>query len=279
MIQDINYKPILKKASSRGGELAELFVEERVQTEIQMEAGRLEQVSFGMVRGAGVRLISGLRTRYAFTNSMLKKDLLKLADAVSESADKDALVIEMPMEYKQVEAEPKSKILKPPEDVPIEEKVELIRKAEDIARKYDPRIVQVKVRYFDLKRTIGIANSKGILVSDQIIHTIFGMQVVAAKDGEIQVGYEAIGGTVGWEIFEKEQPEAVALKTAKRAVMMLLARKAPGGKMPVVLSAEAGGTMIHEAIGHGLEADLAEQGLSVYQGKICLLYTSDAADE
>ena len=50
--------------------------------------------------------------------------------------------------------------------------------------------------------------------------------------------------------------------------MMLVARKAPGGKMPVVLSQEAGGTMVHEAVGHGLEADLASGGLSVYAGKM-----------
>jgi len=268
MIEDIDYKPILKKAASRGGELAELFLEERVQTEISFEAGRLERVSFGIIRGAGVRLISGLRTRYAFTNSLLKDDLMKLASAVSETADQQASLIEMPMEYHQAEAKPVSKILKPPDRVPVKEKVELIRRAEEAARKFDPHIVQVKIRYFDLARKIGIANTRGVMISDQTTHTIFAVQVIAAKDGELQVGYDSVGGTVGWEIFEKERPEEVALRTARRAKMMLMARKAPGGKMPVVLSSEAGGTMIHEAIGHGLEADLAEQGLSVYQGKI-----------
>ncbi len=268
MIEDIEFKPILKKAASRGGELAELFIEERVQTEIQMEAGRLERVSFGMARGAGVRLISGLRTRYAYTNSLLKDDLIKLAFAVSESADQDAAVLEIPMEYKPLTAEPVSRILNPPDQVPVEKKVELIRKAEAAARKYDPAILQVKIRYIDLVRKTGIANSNGVLVSDQTIHTIFAVQVIAGKDGELQAGYESIGGTAGFEIFEKERPEQIALETAKRAKRMLLARKAPGGRMPVVLSSEAGGTMIHEAIGHGLEADLAEQGLSVYQGKI-----------
>ncbi len=268
MIEDLDYKPILKKAASRGGELAELFLEERVLTEIQMEAGRLERVSFGMTRGAGVRLISGLRTRYAFTNSLLKKDLLKLAAAVAESADKDAAVIELPMEYKQAEARPVSKILKPPDRVAVKEKVEMIRRAEAVARKFDPRIVQVKVRYLDLTRAIGIANTLGVTVSDSVTQLVFMVQVIAAKDHDIQVGYESVGGTVGFELFEKEQPEAVALRTAQKAIMMLLARKAPGGKMPVVLSSEAGGTMIHEAIGHGLEADLAEQGLSVYQNQI-----------
>jgi TldD protein len=132
----------------------------------------------------------------------------------------------------------------------------------------DKSIVQVRVRYFDLQRTIGIANSDGVLVSDQATHTMFVVQAIAAKDGELQVGYEPLGGTVGFELFETENPEQSALNAAGKAVLMLHARKAPGGKMPVVISSSAGGTMIHEAIGHGLEADLAGQGLSVYQNKL-----------
>jgi TldD protein len=92
--------------------------------------------------------------------------------------------------------------------------------------------------------------------------------VVAAGNGVIQTGYEPVGGLTGMELFEREPLDAAAERAARRAVMMLAARKAPAGRMPVVLSSEAGGTMIHEAVGHGLEADLAQSGLSVYSGKI-----------
>jgi TldD protein len=92
---------------------------------------------------------------------------------------------------------------------------------------------------------------------------------VVSADGEIiQTGYEPVGGTMGFEIFDFHSPEEVAEVAAKRSLQMLSARKAPMGRMAVVLSSEAGGTMIHEAIGHGLEADLAQQGLSVYSEKI-----------
>src|SRR5512145_414506 len=94
------------------------------------------------------------------------------------------------------------------------------------------------------------------------------VQVVASDGSGIQTGYEPVGGLTGMELFEKEPLEAAAEKAAQRAVRMLSARKAPSGKMPVVLSSEAGGTMIHEAVGHGLEADLAQSGLSVYSGKL-----------
>ncbi|MDA8099023.1 MAG: TldD/PmbA family protein, partial [Nitrospiraceae bacterium] len=87
-------------------------------------------------------------------------------------------------------------------------------------------------------------------------------------------GYQSVGGLTGLELFESEPLEAAAAEAAQRAVMMLGARKAPAGRMPVVLSSEAGGTMIHEAVGHGLEADLAQSGLSVYSGKLGLQIAS-----
>ena len=108
MIEDIEFKPVLEKASSRGGQFAELFVEERVQTEIVLEAGILERASFGILRGAGVRLISDFRTRYAFTNSLLKDDLQMLASKVAESVDQGAQVIEIPLEYKCAMPRPRS---------------------------------------------------------------------------------------------------------------------------------------------------------------------------
>jgi len=268
MIEDIEFKPILEKAGSRGGELAELFVEERIQTEILLEAGKIEQASIGISRGAGVRLLCESRTRYAYTNSLLKNDLLSLAEAVSQSADTSQPAVIIPMEFQSPKTYFKPEILIPPDQIPLGEKIKLLKKAEETARKYHKSIVQVRVRYFDLRRKIGIANSNGILARDETVQTLFLVQVIAEKDGELQVGYEPVGGTQGFELFKEYPPEQVALTSAQRAVKMLKARKAPGGKMPVVLSAEAGGTMIHEAIGHGLEADLAEQGLSVYQNKL-----------
>ncbi|MEI8356374.1 MAG: TldD/PmbA family protein, partial [Deltaproteobacteria bacterium] len=98
--------------------------------------------------------------------------------------------------------------------------------------------------------------------------TLFMVQVVASDGNVIQTGYEPVGSLCGFELFEENRPEQIAETAARRALLMLTARKAPAGTMPVILSSEAGGTMVHEAIGHGLEADLAQSGLSIYSGKI-----------
>ncbi len=152
--------------------------------------------------------------------------------------------------------------------MPIGEKISVVKRANDIARRLDGHVRQVKVFYRDFTRNLSIANSEGDWVEGKRTGTLFSVQVVSAEGDIVQTGYEAIGGIMGFELFDSDPPEEVAKAATRRSKLMLSARKAPMGKMPVVLSSEAGGTMIHEAIGHGLEADLAQQGLSVFSKKI-----------
>jgi TldD protein len=126
----------------------------------------------------------------------------------------------------------------------------------------------VTVVYRDAVQSVKVMTSEGAVAEDQRVYTTALVQVVAADGPTIQTGYEPVGGLIGYEIFEHSPLETAGRKSAQRAVDMLKARRAPGGRMPVVISSAAGGTMIHEAIGHGLEADLAQQGLSVYSGKV-----------
>jgi TldD protein len=122
--------------------------------------------------------------------------------------------------------------------------------------------------YADKQQRIQMANSDGLLVDEERTYVLLAVQVVAAAKGIIQTGYEPVGGHIGFELFNEVDPAEVAGTAARRAVQALEAREAPSGVMPVVLSSEAGGTMIHEAVGHGLEADLALEGLSVYSNRI-----------
>jgi len=113
-----------------------------------------------------------------------------------------------------------------------------------------------------------VANSLGEFCEERATSTVFMVQVVAQDGSVTQTGYQPVGAQRGFEIFDETSPEELALQAAARGVLMLGARTSPGGVMPVVLSSEAGGTMVHEAIGHGLEADLVQAGSSVYRGRI-----------
>jgi TldD protein len=259
---------VLRRALKNGGEYADLYVENAAPLVILCEDNRLEKVITGRERGAGLRLISGLRTAYAYTNELTTASLLELADAVGHAvtgAGSGVRAISLSRTHPMA---PGGTVKQLPSLVSMEQKAAMVNRANRVARSIDARIRQVMVTYRENCQEVLIANSDGELLEDVRNYLTALVQVVASDGTVIQTGYEPVGGLTGMELFEKEPLEVAAEKAARRAVMMLSARKAPAGRMPVVLSSEAGGTMIHEAVGHGLEADLAQSGLSVYSGKI-----------
>ncbi len=257
---------LLKKALSNGGEYADIFFEQRKNTSIQLEDEKIEKIIEGSFSGIGIRLIQDKKTAYAYSNDFSKKALMELASTVSKAASGEQKVSVINMKKRNPEI--KFIIKRIPDTVSITTKVDLVKTGNDVARKFDRKIKQATIIYRDTIQKINIFTSEGFYTEDERIYTIGVVQVIASDNGIIQTGYEPVGGLIGFELFDENPMEKIALKAAKRAVMMLAAKRAKGGRMPVVISSEAGGTMIHEAIGHGLEADLAQQGLSVYSGKI-----------
>ncbi|MEW6001428.1 MAG: TldD/PmbA family protein [Nitrospirota bacterium] len=257
---------ILKKALSCGGEYSDIFVEYKKPVLIQLEDNKVEQVISGTEHGAGIRVIHKGRSLYAYSNDLSETSLLKAASEVSRSPQAIAgdSVIDLKTKIPTVLFD----IRLFPEEIPVEKKISLVRRADRAARNLDRRIRQVNVIYSDSIQKVLIATSEGALTEDERVYTQCVIQVVATDKGIIQTGYESVGGFIGFELFDEIDIEELSMKATMRALMMLTARRAPGGRMPVVISSEAGGTMIHEAIGHGLEADLAQQGLSVYSNKI-----------
>jgi TldD protein len=275
MIHGILYEEILRELLREGGDFADLFFEQTYSILIICEEDRIEKVISGHDIGVGLRILLDGRTIYGFTNQITEEGLLHLARrirrAVKEGGEERAINLNQhslpPISSPQISNIP-STIEKHPKGVSIEERVSVVKLANDMARRLDPHVQQVKVLYRDFNQNLSIANSEGILREGERVGTIFSVQVVCTKGDVIQTGYEAVGGTMGFELFDLHTPGEVADVATKRALLMLSARKAPVGRMSVVLSSEAGGTMIHEAIGHGLEADLAQQGLSVYSKKL-----------
>ncbi len=262
----IDHKKILGATLKHGGQYAEFFFERAVGTSIICEDNKIEKVISGIDTGVGLRLIRNFKTAYAFTNDPAEKNLMAVADELGRSLAESStrtgdivLNLVKPAFILPIKIDPS--------DVDIRKKIEHVKTADETAR-LEPNIRQVRVIYRDTRRDVVIANSSGTVASETRIGSIFAVYVVAAKDGIIQTGYEPVGGTVGFELFDTKSPQDVARTAARQANLMLEAAPAPGGQFPVVLSSEAGGTMIHEAVGHGLEADLAGKNLSVYSGKL-----------
>ena len=273
--EEIPFQEVLREALREGGEFADLFFEETHSTVIVCEEDRIEKVISGLDIGAGLRILFEGRTIYSFTNQVSKEGLFDLARTVNrgikETGGERTIALSR-REGRPLVLDKSSnhllRIERDPEGISVGEKVSIVKRANDVAWKMDRHVRQARVLYRDFTQSLSIANSEGILTKGQRKGLVFSVQVVCAKEDVLQTGYEPAGGTMGFELFDLHPPENVAQVAAKRSLLMLSARKAPAGRMPVVLSSEAGGTMIHEAIGHGLEADLAQQGLSVYSKRI-----------
>ena len=266
MIEEDTISKVLKKALSRGGGFADIFFERRKLTSIICEEDKIEKIITGVDQGVGIRVISDKNTIYAYSNEFDQKVLLELAETLSLAImrNKTAEIISLakknlPLPFL---------IKKQSGEIDLKNKVEFIKLANSTARSFDKSVRQVKVTYADRMQDITIANSEGLLREGNREGTIFSVLVVAAEGKILQTGYEPVGGFVGFELFDEISPEKVAKIASSRAIKMLKAKLPRGGVMPVVLSSNAGGTMVHEAIGHGLEADLAQDGLSVYTDRL-----------
>jgi len=257
---------ILKTLMQGNGLYGDLFTEKRTYTHIHRESERIEKLERGLDEGVGLRLLTPWKVYFASTNNTDEKNLLDLAGALSKfsrentkSQQKSALRRDALYPFT---------IINDPEKVCIDDKITMVKKVESMAKSMEPRIQQVRVIYRDTHQATRIYTSDGKDFRDTRTQVVLNLLLVGEEDGEMQTSYEAIGGFYGYEFFTDEVVEQFVVKTVKRLSGLLSAREAPMGTKTVVLSSAAGGTMIHEAIGHGLEADLAMEGLSCYKGML-----------
>lgn len=256
---------ILSTLMSGGGEYGEIFFEDLRSLTLTLEDNRIEKSLRGRDCGIGIRLIKNFKTYYGFTSDITFDNLMNLAKTVAKSEGDGVISVGKRYLSGKVEA------LIDPDDFDISKKKDILFRANDISRSFDPSIKQVSVTLRDVKRDILIINSLGDMAEDSQVRVVFFVESIANDGESLYRGYEATGGTIGYELFNEDYVNVidyVATKSAERAVLGLKAKPAPAGSFTVVMSSEAGGTMIHEAVGHGLEADLANNGLSVYAGKI-----------
>ncbi|MGI8778432.1 MAG: TldD/PmbA family protein [Acidimicrobiales bacterium] len=267
MIDDTVAQRVLGTALRTGGDFAEIFAEDRRSSSAHFDDGRVEQLSSGRDRGAGIRVVRGDTTGFAHTSDLTEAGLAAAAEAAGAAArGGGGGVREVALTRRDAPRAAGVEIL--PQKVPKSAKVELLQIADDAARSEGRAVSQVSVSYADGRRQILVANSDGLLATDDQVRTRFMVQAVATGDTGMQTGYEGPGATVGFEMYDDVDVAEVGRTAARRALAMLEARPAPTGTLPVVLRRGAGGVLFHEACGHGLEADLVGKDASVFRGKV-----------
>lgn len=257
---------VMRRLMEGGGIYGDIYVEEKTYTSIQLESSRFEKIEKGLDRGTGIRLIRPWQTIFAAIDSFDEGELIGLADTLAGiSEEKKAFDIRIGRTRKAIYP---FDIGVDPSDVSLKERLLMLQGLDRQIRGMEMAIRQTRIVYRDVKQRVMIFNSDGEAVEDERRQVILSLFVVGEKAGEMQTAYESIGGFCGYEYLSNERLEGLVSMVIKRLRGLMDAIEAPSGIKTVVLASTAGGTMIHEAIGHGLEADLAMEGLSCYKGML-----------
>lgn len=257
---------IISASLTTGGDFAEIFVENKKNNSINMISGNIERANKGRDYGIGIRIFQGTNVIYAYTNDDSRKNLIKVAKkaaaALEGKGDKKSL------DLRKNEIQNIHKIAIYPDTRSQVDKVDLMKRAHNVAESYHDLISQVVVNYIDMTQNVLIANSDGLYVEDERVRSRMMISTVASKDGEKQTGAYGPGAHKGFEFFDEIDIENYAKEAARTAVTMVKADYAPSGKMPVIIDNEFGGVIFHEACGHGLEATSVAKNTSVFADKL-----------
>jgi TldD protein len=267
-LSEADLEKYLAAALSDGGDYADLYFEYTSTSSILVDESLVKTATEGISLGCGVRVLAGEQTGYAYSDDLAPEKILQAAKIAAHIASGPARVstvglsaLEPPHNFYPV--------AHPSTDRELADKLDLVRRADRAARSYDARIKQVRVGYGDQIRHVLVAGSDGRMVTDFQPLVRLSVATIAQANGKSQSGSNGGGGRVGLEFFAGERsPERFAQEAARQAIVQLEAREAPAGEMEVVLGPGWPGILLHEAVGHGLEADFNRKGISAFSGRI-----------
>lgn len=257
---------IIAKALEKGGDFADVYLENRISRQVVMEESIFKSGLYGISQGAGVRVISGNKTGYAYTDEITEEKLIRAAEVASYVAQSGNPV--SPVNVSEATSPSFITVEQPLEEIADEKRIEVIKRADQAAREYDPRIKMAFVTYNDEVRSRVIANSEGIYLKDELPLLFFIVQVMSDDGNARHMARERLSKHSGFEMFEKVTPETVAERAAREAIAMLDAEEAPAGMIDVVMQNGWGGVLVHEAVGHPLEADNIAKKIGAFTGKL-----------
>jgi TldD protein len=255
---------ILRRSLARGGDLAEIFAEDRHSLSMRLEDGKIENAVSGTDRGASLRLVHGLSTAFGYVESLDEAALLSLADGLSRAQQGTASIV-LPLEVPL--ARPRFWVREDPALVGAEHKAALLHLLDSTARDMSSEVLQVIAAYAENRQRVWIANSDGVTAVDDRTRVMIAVTVMAKRDDLIQMGRETLAHHGGFELFDEDAVVALATEATQKALAMLDSVPAPAGRMAVILANGFGGVLFHEACGHGLEADYILKKSSVWEGK------------
>lgn len=264
---------VIAKALEKGGDFADVYLENRISRQIVMEESKFKNGLYGISQGAGVRVISGNKTGYAYTDEISEEKLLRAAEVASYVARNGNSIT--PININSSERKSFITVQQPLAEIADSRRIEVMQRADEAAMSYDPRIKMAMVDYYDEIRGRVLANSEGAYLRDENPLMFFIVQTMSEEGNTRHMSRERLSKHSGFEMFEEFSPEMVAERAAREAIDMLKAEAAPAGMMDVIMQNGWGGVLVHEAVGHPLEADNIAKGVGAFTGKIGQKVASD----
>ncbi len=257
----------LSAALSRGGDHADVFFQHRVGSDLGLEDGAVNRAYASVELGVGVRVVKGDQTGYGYTEDLSPEALRECARTAAAIADGPARP--GPQRLHVGRALPdRYPLVRPWAEVRPDEKLPMVTGLNERAFAADPRVKKVNIFLRDEDGAVLIADSSGRIVEDRQPMTLLYLSVLSEQDGRREQNGYNVAGRAGFEFYTKERLDRVVEEAVARTAILFEAGPPPAGEMPVVLAAGSSGILLHEAIGHGMEADFNRKGVSIYADKI-----------
>jgi TldD protein len=266
-------RKLLEAALSRSGEYADVFFEYRASSGFSFDEGILKAASRGVSMGVGIRVQKGERTGFAYVEDLSMDAMLRAALTAAQIAEAGGGAT--PIQLRRREVPHRYQVDQLSLDIPGTDKRALLERASAAALAADPLVVKAEASFSEEVREILVATSDGTMAFDSQPLLRMGVRALAERDGKRQDGSSGGGGRTTMAYFDDKSPEWHGREAARQAVLMLDAREAPAGEMNVVLAPGDSGILLHEAVGHGLEADFNRKGTSNYSGQVGNMVASE----
>ena len=261
-ISDALCRKVLAASLARGGDYADLYFEHTIGNWIILEDGKVSRAYSDVALGVGIRTVKGDQVGYGFTQELNEKAMLNAAAiAATIAAGGKTSPAKQFAWLKTGNHYPLKKLLT---DVPLTAKLPLVQGVNEKCFALSPLVVKVNATFHDQQKRIMVVTSDGVKAEDLQPRDYLTASVVAEKDGRREQAGWNLGGRRDFSFFNQAAVESIAAKAVADTLLLFDAVQPPAGEMPVVLGPGVTAVLLHEAIGHGMEADFNRKKTSTY---------------
>ena len=261
-VDDSMCRRVLDKALSKGGDFADLYFEHTISNWVSLEDGKVNRAYGSVDLGVGIRTVKGDQTGYGFTQELTEESMMAAASTAATIASASGKKSEST--FVKLETENYYPLKSLLTDIPLSSKVPMVKAVNDKCFELSDLIVKVTAGMHDSQKRIMIVTSDGVKAEDLLPRDYLYASLVAEKEGRKERAWFNYGGRRDFSYFTPDRVDEIAEIAVGRAVVLFDAIQPPAGEMPVVLGPGVTGILLHEAIGHGMEADFNKKNVSTY---------------